>query len=241
VARISLEIGEGLAFVRMDDGRANAISAEWLAELGAALDAAERSDAAAVVLEGRPGFFSAGLDRTVLPGLTPEAMRETTGAFVAAVERVFLFPRPVVAVAEGHALAGGFMLFCAADLRLALDEPKARYGLVELRSGIPVIGPTAAVCRAAVPPEHHAELLLHGRLLSAREADERGVVHGCADTPESLRAQASVRAGALRGLDRAAYHASKLALRRPLVDAARDEARAVAELLPRGNPFGRAR
>jgi enoyl-CoA hydratase len=241
VARISLEIRDGVAFVGMDDGRANAISAGWLAELGAALGAAEDGEATAVVLEGRPGFFSAGLDLAVLPGLTPEAMRETTQAFVTAVERVFLFPKPVVAASRGHALAGGFMLFCAADLRLALDEPKARYGLVELRSGIPVLGPTAAVCRAAVPAEHHAELLLHGRLLSAREAHERRVVHGCADTPEGLQALASARAEELRDLDCTAYHASKLALRRPLVEAAREEARAVAELLPSGNPFGRTR
>lgn len=240
MARISLAERVGIAWIQMDDGKANAIQAEWLAEMRAALDAAERGAAAAVVLAGRPRFFCAGLDLSVLPALSPAAMGETTQAFVELVARLFLFPKPVVAAAEGHALAGGFMLYCAADLRLALEDPAARFGLPELRQGIPVIGPTAAVCRAAVPRACHAEILLHGRLLTAREAETCGVVHECAATPDGLRERALARAAELRTLDSAAYRASKEALRRPLVEAARGEAEGVAGHLPGGNPFRRS-
>jgi enoyl-CoA hydratase len=238
MARMQLEREDAVAVVRMDDGKANAIASEWCAELAAVLDAVD-GDAAlrALVLLGRPGFFSAGLDRKILPTLAPEAMRATTQAFVSAVERVFLFGRPVIAASAGHALAGGLMLFLASDLRLALDDADSRYGLPEVTQGIPVIGPTAAVCAAAIPPLHHAEVLLHGRRLSAREACERGLVHELAADRARLEQRALERARELRGLDPAAYRASKRALRAPLIESAKAGARLVAQDVPSGNPF----
>jgi len=222
----------------MDDGKVNAIDAEWCAELGAALDRIEGDPSAtAVVLCGRPGCFSAGLDRKRLPTLSAPDLRATTQAFVAGMERVFLFPKPVVAASQGHALAGGLMLLLAADLRIGLDDDGSRYGLPEVTQGIPVIGPTAAICAAGIPPAHHAELLLHGRRLSAREAFERGLLHELADDADALERRALERARGLRELDPAAYRATKRALRSPLLDAARAAATTVSGDLPNGNPF----
>jgi enoyl-CoA hydratase/carnithine racemase len=113
----------------------------------------------------------------------------------------------------------------------------SRYGLPEVTQGIPVIGPTAAICAAAIPPAQHAELLLHGRLLSAQEAFERTLVHELAATPDALEQRALERARELRGLDPAAYRASKRALRGPLLESARAGAATVAADLPKGNPF----
>ena len=150
---------------------------------------------------------------------------------------MFLFPKPVVAASQGHALAGGLMLLLAADLRIALDDEQSRFGLPEVTQGIPVIGPTAAICAAGIPPAHHAELLLHGRRLSAREAFERGLLHELVTGVDALERRAQERARELRGLDPAAYRASKRALRRPLLDASRAAATSVAADLPKGNPF----
>ena len=59
--------------VRLDDGKANTIEARWVAELAAALDAAEQG-AGSVLLEGRAGRFCAGLDLKVLPTLGRDAL-----------------------------------------------------------------------------------------------------------------------------------------------------------------------
>jgi enoyl-CoA hydratase len=231
----------GVAVLRLDDGKANAIEAQWCGELNAALDGIEGDgEAAAVVVFGRPGCFCAGLDRKRLPTLSPTELRATTQAFVAAMERVFLFPVPVIAASAGHALAGGLMLYLAADLRLALDDATSWYGLPEVAQGVPVIGPTAGICAAGISPVHHAELMLHGRRLSAREAFEWGLIHQLAPDLDALERRALERARELRGLGRAAYRATKRALRGPLLEAARIAATTVAEDLPKGNPFGRA-
>lgn len=239
--RITCEIETGVAIVRMDDGKVNAIESGWCENLNRVLDEAERAEgAAAVVLFGRPGCFCAGLDRKRLPMLSPQDLRATTGAFVAAMERVFLFPKPVIAASAGHALAGGLMLYLAADVRLALEDASSRYGLPEVSQGIPLIGPTAAICAAGIPLAQHAELLLHGRRLSAREAFERALVHELVVDTDTLERRALSRARELRGLDPAAYRASKRALRGPLLDAARAAATSVGGDLPKGNPFRRA-
>jgi len=240
MARVTCTIEAGIALLKLDDGKLNAIELGWCEELERALDAAEGSDeAGAVALLGRPGCFCAGLDRKRLPELEPQQLRETTGAFVAAMERVFLFPKPVVAASAGHALAGGLMLFLAADRRLALDDARSRYGLPEVTQGIPLIGPTAAICAAGIPPQHQAELMLAGSQLSAREAHERGLIHELVADADTLERRACERAGELHRIPREAHALTKRALRAPLLAAARATAAAFADSLPQGNPFRR--
>jgi len=240
VERIRCAVEDQIALVRLDDGKVNAIESTWCAELAAALDRVEADrNAKALLLFGRPGCFCAGLDRNYLPTLAPEELRSAMQAFVATMERIFLFPKPVLAASAGHALAAGLMLYLASDLRLALDDADSRYGLPEVSQGIPLIGPTAAICAAAIPPARHTELLLHARRLKAREAFEWGIVHELASSREELEARAFERARELCGLDLRAHLATKRALRVPLLDTARASAQGVFDELPKGNPFSR--
>jgi len=240
VERIRCAVEDQIALVRMDDGKVNAIESAWCAELGAALDRIEADrNAKALLLFGRAGCFCAGLDRKLLPTLAPAELRTATQAFVATMERLFLFPKPVLAASAGHALAAGLMLYLASDLRLALDDADSRYGLPEVSQGIPLIGPTAAICAAAILPARHAELLLHARRLKAREAFEWGIVHELAPSREALEARAFERARELRELDLTAHLVTKRALRIPLLDTARASAQGLLDELPKGNPFSR--
>ncbi len=223
MAPLDYEHDGPVGLVRMDDGKANAISEPWLAELNRLLDEAERDASCALIVHGREGFFSAGLDLKLLPALPADELRGVSRTFVRTVERLFLFPKPVIAASPGHALAAGFMLYCAADLRLALDDGRSRYGLNEVEGGVPLIGVTAAVCAEALPPAERPRVLLHGRQLTAREAHALGVVHDLVAGGEALLALARDRARALahvmhRGA--AAYRLSKLALRRPVIESA---------------------
>jgi len=227
-----------VAVVRMDDGKVNAIEFSWCTELSAILDRVEEDrDARAVLLFGRPGCFCAGLDHKLLPTLAPAELGLAMQAFVEMMERVFLFPKPLLAASAGHALAGGLMLFLASDLRLALDDEESRYGLPEVSQGIPLIGPTAAICSAAIPQMHQTEMLLHGRRLKAREAFAWGLVHELTLSIERLEARAVERAQALRELDLPAHRATKRALRARLLEEGRTSAQGVLGDVPKGNPF----
>jgi enoyl-CoA hydratase len=236
--RASYERSGALGRLRLDDGGANAMQDAWLTEIGALLDEAEADESHALIVTGRPGFFSAGLDLKVLPRLPADELRSTTDRFVATMRRFFLFPKPVVAASAGHAIAGGLMLYLAADVRLALREERSRYGLNEAITGIPLLGGTAGICQYSIPRQHHTELILHGRMLSAEQTFECGVTHALAEDPPALEALAITRANALSDVELAAYRVNKLILRQRAFEQAVEAADALAsEWQPRNNPF----
>lgn len=224
--------------IRLDDGKANAMQAAWCAEMNAALDRAAADESRAIVVTGRPGFLSAGLDLKVLPGLDPVALRAVTDDFLETMRRLFLFEKPVVVASAGHAIAGGMMLMLCADVRLALDETTFQYGLNEAVTGIPLTGGTLGLCTSQIPSAHHAELILHGRLVDARALHRYGIVHELA-AAEALVERAEARARALFDIEPGAYRINKRLIReRAFVDAAAAGAELV-DSLGASNPFAR--
>jgi len=234
--RIHYRCADGLGELRLDDGKANVMQSAWCGEMNAALDAAAADGSRAIVVTGRPGFFSGGLDLKELPRLAPEALRATTDAFVMTMRRLFLFEKPLVAASSGHAIAGGMMLLLCADVRLAADEADARYGLNEALTGIPLTGGTLGICTAGIPPRHHTEMILHGRLVDARGAHARGLVDELV-APERLLERARDRARTLFDVEPAAYRINNRRLRDRAFDEAARAGAALAGELGARNPF----
>jgi enoyl-CoA hydratase len=242
--RVHFEQLGHIALVRLDDGKANAMQKEWFAALGSVLEriehAAARSepgDVRCLILLGRPGFFSGGLDLKVLPRLAPRELRDTTAVFMETMRRVFLLPVPVVAASEGHAIAGGMMLYLAADWRIAVDDERSRYGLNEARTGIPLLGGTLGICEHEIPPAHHTEMILHGAMLSARETFERCVTHRLVASSEALLPAALAVAENLAELEPHAYRLNKQLMRGPAYASAVARANALADEAPKQNVF----
>jgi enoyl-CoA hydratase len=223
---ITYESRDGIGEITLDDGKVNAMTLAFFEGLGAALDRAERDGPRALVITGRPGAFSAGLNLKVLPTLPPEDLRTTLIAFGRTMLRVFTFPIPTVGALSGHAIAGGAMLAYACDLRVMADGP---FRLHLNESAIGLVLPTWAirVAEAAVPWRWHTEAILHARAYGPAEALERGLVHGVARPAERLLDEARAAAAPLAALDTAAYAGSKRRLRAPAVEWA--EARLEAE------------
>src|SRR6185503_13726107 len=126
-------------------GKVNAMAMPFFEGLNAALDRAEREKPGAVVVAGRPGYFSAGLNLKVLPTLAPDDFRRTMLTFGRTMLRVFTFPIPTVAAVTGHAIAGGAMLAFACDLRHVADG-QFRIHLNEVAIGLTL--PTWAIMLA---------------------------------------------------------------------------------------------
>jgi enoyl-CoA hydratase len=175
--------------------------------LNAVLDEAERADPGAVVLAGRAGAFSAGLDLKVLPTLGADELRTTLRVFGRTMLRVFTFPIPVVAALSGHAIAGGAMLAYACDLRVMADGP-FRLHLNETAIGLPLPTWAILIAQSAVPVRWQTEAILHARAYAPPEALERGLVERVAAPADVLDA-ARALAEPLAALDAAAYAESK--------------------------------
>jgi enoyl-CoA hydratase len=133
---IRYELDGNVAVVHFDDGKANVLTHAAIAALQEALTSAERDEARAIVIVGRPGKFSAGFDLSVMTS-GPDQARDLLRAGAELARRVYLFPVPVVLGATGHALAMGAILLMAADVRVGADGP-FKVGLPEVEIGMPL-------------------------------------------------------------------------------------------------------
>ena len=103
---VSYESNGDVALVRLDDGKANALSPAVLTALQEALDRAEDAGDA-VVLTGRPGRFSAGFDLGVMREGCVDAGRDMVKSGAELALRTARFPAPVVIASTGHASPNG--------------------------------------------------------------------------------------------------------------------------------------
>ena len=210
--RIAYENLGSIARITLDDGKANAMSLPWFNELGAALDRAEADAAGALLVRGRPRFFSGGLDLKLLPSLPPAGLRELSEMFAHTLLRLHAFPIPTVACVTGHAVAGGAVLAFACDARFATEGPY-RIQMNEVAIGIPLPSWMLFIGESAIPATARNEALLHAHAYTPSEALARGIVDGVAATPEEAERLANERARSLLPLHRAADTESKRRLR----------------------------
>ena len=165
------ELEDGIATISMDDGKVNALSIAMLKELHAALDRAE-ADEAVVVITGREGYLSAGFD---LKGFSagPEQAIEMLRLGAELMERLLSFPRPVLAVSGGHAVAAGAFMLLAADVRLGVSG-EFRIGMNEVQIGLTM--PTFAVelARQRLTPAAFSRSVVTARMYGPEDARVAG-------------------------------------------------------------------
>jgi enoyl-CoA hydratase len=212
---ITRVVEDGVAVVTLDDGKVNALDVDVFAALDEVLDAC--ADDAAIVLCGREGVLSAGLDRGQLSA-PPAELQRLAVALTRTTMRLWTEPRPVVMAATGHAIAAGTILALACD-HVVAAEGDHRWGLNETAIGLVLPQWVVDLARSAVRADRLEGLVLPGRLVDAREALEVGFVDELAPA-DQVRARAIARATGLAELPRAVYAANKRRLRGPAAEAA---------------------
>jgi enoyl-CoA hydratase len=212
VETVTYEFSDGTAYVSLDDGKANVMSVPFFVRMGEALDRAERDNVRFLVFRGRPGMFSGGLDVRLLPTLSPAELGRLAREFARTMLRVFTFPAPTVAALTGHAIAGGAILALACDRRFAVDGP-FRLQINEVAIGIPVPSWMLLIAASAVPPQHHAEAILHAHVYDPRAAAARGIVDAVIDPNEDLMSVIAQSCSDLMALAPTAYRETKRRMR----------------------------
>jgi enoyl-CoA hydratase/carnithine racemase len=173
---LRVELDAGVALLTLDrPAKRNALSIELRERIAAELGELDTGRVGAVVLTGAGSAFCSGMDTTQFGG-DERNRRRLVESSLACMSAVGECPLPVVAAVNGPALAGGFVLALAADLRVA--GRAATFGFPELPRGIP---PSFAWARAALPAALARDLCLSGRLLDAEGARSEGVVSELVD------------------------------------------------------------
>lgn len=212
-----LAITDSLAVITMTRGKVNAINPEFVRDLNALLDHLEdRPEIRALVLTGRGKFFSFGLDIPELYDYSPEAMTSFIQSFCRLYRRLFLFPKPLIAAINGHAIAGGSILATTSDRRLMVSGG-AKIALNEVTFGASLFAGAVAMLQFACGPRLAETVLLTGRMFTPDEALTIGLVDRITSETELLPA-ASALAGEL-GLNAGPHFTSlKRLSRQPIAD-----------------------
>jgi enoyl-CoA hydratase len=183
---------DGVAVVRLDNPKVNALSSALLVQLGAAAEALTADPPGAVVLTGGDRVFAAGADISEFGG--PAEAARLGGVFLQALGAVAAIPRATIAAVSGYALGGGCELALACDFRIASE--RARFGQPEILLGIiPGGGGTQRLTRL-IGPARAKDMIFTGRQVDAAEALAIGLVDEVV-APEMLMDRALARAAEL--------------------------------------------
>ncbi|MEY2438861.1 MAG: 3-hydroxyacyl-CoA dehydrogenase / enoyl-CoA hydratase / 3-hydroxybutyryl-CoA epimerase / enoyl-CoA [Verrucomicrobiota bacterium] len=178
---IRRDVDAGLCLLTFDrpESGANIFDAATLSELDQHLDAIE-SDASlrgVILVSAKKSIFIAGADlKTLLRKAESGQLRD----FIAQGQRVFnriaALKIPTCAAIHGASAGGGYEVTLACDWRVASDDPATRIGLPETTLGlVPAWGGCTRLPRL-IGSERAEEVILKGKLYSAREASELGLV-----------------------------------------------------------------
>ena len=163
----------------------NALNSEIQEHLDKNLKELEKqNNVRVIVLAGRGQAFSAGGDLNRMEQaakMTKARNRREAEKFAALLQRIYRYPKPVVARVHGPAFAGGMGLVAACDLVVAAEE--AEFCLPEVRIGLVPAMISPYVARALGEPQTR-RYMLTGERLAAPEAQRLGFVHECVPQAE---------------------------------------------------------
>ena len=172
---VRVERDAGIATIRLDRPKMNALNAQVQDEIAAAaLEVDADLGVRAVVLYGGEKVFAAGADIKEMAEATFAQVAVDSRRLQAAFTAVARIGKPVVAAVAGYALGGGLELALCADFRVAGQG--ARLGQPEILLGIiPGAGGTQRLPRL-IGPARAKDIVFTGRFVGAAEALQIGLV-----------------------------------------------------------------
>lgn len=182
---IQSNLHAGVLELRLDRPPVNALDPGLVADLRARIERAPEDGARGILLTGREGMFSAGLDVPHLLTLDRESMRAFWREFFALCAAMARSPVPLVAAVSGHSPAGGAVLALFCDYRV-MARGDYRIGLNEVQVGLTVPDCIQLALRRVVGPYRAERLLVAGRMLGADEALDCGFVDELAPVEQTV-------------------------------------------------------
>lgn len=216
---VTVEIIDGVAVIKLDDGKANALSLPMQSAFNSALDQAQQAKLP-VVITGRSGILSAGFDLKTLAASGQPAVDMLNGGIEIAI-RLLSFETPVVVACGGHAIAMGVFLLQCGDYRIGVAG-NFKYSANEVAIGMTMPWSTIEILRQRLTPAALSRAVLLAETFTPTNGVENGLIDRVVATEAELLPTALGTAKSFSALNGAAHAASKNRLRGEVVAAIRD-------------------
>lgn len=176
---ITYEVRDRIAEIVLNrPEKRNAFNGELIAELRQAFTQAEKDETVKVIrLSAEGKVFSAGADLGYIQAMqayTYEQNLEDSTNLMELYQQIYTHPKIVVAQIQGSAIAGGCGLATVCDFSFAVDT--AEFGYTEVKIGfVPAL--VMVFLLRKIGEGKAKELLLTGKLISAKAAMEMGLIN----------------------------------------------------------------
>jgi enoyl-CoA hydratase/carnithine racemase len=182
-AMIEAEIRNRIKLMKMSYQKANAMDAPFLQEIADEFEENAQFDGA--VLTGHGRFFSAGLNLVSLSHGTTDDVKTVFTALANVLKNVMTFPGPVIAVVNGHAVAGGCLLALCCDYRIGVAGDY-KMGINEMAIGLDLPPLGLAVVRRSVATNHLFDIASLGKFYTPDDAVSVGLLNELADADSAV-------------------------------------------------------
>jgi len=197
---------DDISIITLDDGKANVFSPEMSNQLNACLDEVD-TESGCVIITGREGMFSAGLDLKIIQSGDVDRIVEMSSSAFKLLARIFSFPRPVIAACSGHGIALGTFLICCCDYRIGI---KGEYmlGANEMRTNMVIPTPILELIKFRVNDSHKYRAVLGAEMYNFNQAQEIGLIDDVVDI-DNLMSAATEKAKDLATMGHPSYTMTK--------------------------------
>lgn len=174
-----------IRLIRLQRPPVNALNPSLISALRLALEESFSQNAAGVILSGREGLFSAGLDVPALLQLDRDGMSRFWQEFFALLECLARAPVPTVAAISGHSPAGGTVVSLYCDYRI-MAEGDYKLGLNEVQVGLVVPQMIQQTLARLIGPHAAERHMVAGDMINAASALQIGMVDELAPATETV-------------------------------------------------------
>ena len=197
---------DDISIITLDDGKANVFSPEMSNQLNECLDEVD-TESGCVIITGREGMFSAGLDLKIIQSGDVDRIVEMSSSAFKLLARIFSFPRPVIAACSGHGIALGTFLICCCDYRIGI---KGEYmlGANEMRTNMVIPTPILELIKFRVNDSHKYRAVLGAEMYNFNQAQEIGLIDDVVDI-DNLMSAATEKAKDLATMGHPSYTMTK--------------------------------
>ncbi|MCS6824271.1 MAG: enoyl-CoA hydratase/isomerase family protein [Cytophagaceae bacterium] len=178
-----LNIENRIGYITIDrPQKRNALNPELIRDLKDCINIAEQSnDVKLIVLKATGETFCAGADLEYIKQLQNNTFEDNFGDsqhLAELIKMIYTSSKVIIAQVEGHALAGGCGIAVASDFVFSTQD--AKFGFTESKIGfVPAI--VSVILLRKIPEGKAKELLYTGRIITASEAREYGIVNYLSD------------------------------------------------------------
>ncbi len=182
---INLSVVDHVGTLTIDRPKANALSAELIAQLSEQLDAIESDPAIKVVLiKGEGKFFSAGADIKEFTSRSAAELEQQSHDTHQVFNRIEQLSVPVIALIKGAALGGGLELAMSCHIRLSTIE--AQLGLPEIKLGVMPGYSGIRRLKSYIGTAKALEMVLTGQSVNGSEAEVLGLITKVFSTEDEM-------------------------------------------------------